>query len=368
MLRQPPHIMVVVLVFALLGLAIPTALASERTRSLLGDENADEDQPCSADLSEITSCLEAAGFSMGSLMGGQMPDESGISCGRDCNKDAFPQGCLDEDVPEDGLTLDSIQLAYEYFDVTCSVPTIPVDPDSGVEPAFDFDHCTTTYGSSSSSSCNIGKGLAFISTLNDFRQCTDWNGLDLIASLLDGEASFGQLISSCGGFDDITTDPEGCLHAIHEASEDTDNPLHEYISDIYDDPDKYCGCNKDMLGSLPQCMYNGIYGAIDTNDALLASCLINEFCQEIETTCKTIGNKIEDCVDHAMGELGSDVNCAESCHDFELPTGCMRHAIEGDLEAKLLSYDAACEESGGEEEGEEEGDEEEEEEEEEETR
>ena len=312
---------------ALLGLVAST-VASGRTRVLVGDKIEGEDQPlCSADLSEITSCLEAAGFSMGSLMGGQMPDKSGISCSRDCNKEGFPEGCQDEDVNEEGLTLDNLESAYDFFDISCSDPTIPVDPDFGVEPAYDFDHCTTTYGGSSSKSCKLFSDVPMIvMVMSDFQQCTDWDGWDLIPKLLDGEATFGKLISECGEVDDVTTDPQGCLHAIHEASEDTDNPLHEYISDLYDDPDKYCGCNKEMLGGLPQCMYNGQGGgvAIDTKSALLASCLMNEFCEEMETTCKTIGNKIESCLDRAMGV--GDVDCTESCHDFELPIGCMRHA------------------------------------------
>ena len=97
-------------------------------------------------------------------------------------------------------------------------------------------------------SCNMMDGLMIVSTMNDFQGCTNWEPWDLVDNLLGGEMSFGSLIDACGDLDGITIDPEGCLHAIHDVADDDDNIFHSYISDIYDDPNKYCGCNKDLLG------------------------------------------------------------------------------------------------------------------------
>ena len=324
-------------------------------------------------------CLEVAGIDLSGVNGGQYPDPSEVSCSRDCNKKSIA-GCTEDDVASGASYLfKNVQDACDYFVDTCGEVTIddPVDPGFGVEPSFDFNHCTTMYTGDNHDSCTITEGVEVFNSMSTFSSCSGWSGWEVIQTLIDGEASFGSLITECGDLDEVrrryreakrgrssvtltpahnaltlfatppppsqvTTTPEDCIHAIHDASEDESNPLHSYISDIYNDPDKYCSCNKDLLGSMPSCSYRLLGGdPIDTNDALMASCIMGELCEEFTSTCKAIGKKMEECVDRSV-QTGGDYDCSESCHDFDLPVGCMRDVVEGDLESKLNDYDDLC--------------------------
>ncbi|GMH80499.1 hypothetical protein TL16_g08570 [Triparma laevis f. inornata] len=216
---------------------------------------------------------------------------------------------------------------------------------STVDPAFDFLHCLDDYSEASESECGFMQIGGVLSTLNDYRTCTGWDPVELISALSDAEALDGleELVAACGNTDDWVDDPTTCLMAIDDAASDQGNPFHTYISEIYEDPDKYCDCNKVLASDLPSCNLSWQDNDIDTNQVLLGSCLFHELCEEFDATCVAIGENIDGCIKRGMDASGAVTDCSESCTaDFTLPVGCVRSVIDTDLENDLDSYNEVC--------------------------
>ena len=150
-------------------------------------------------------CLEVAGIDLSGVNGGQYPDPSEVSCSRDCNKKSIA-GCTEDDVASGASYLfKNVQDACDYFVDTCGEVTIddPVDPGFGVEPSFDFNHCTTMYTGDNHDSCTITEGVEVFNSMSTFSSCSGWSGWEVIQTLIDGEASFGSLITECGDLDEV---------------------------------------------------------------------------------------------------------------------------------------------------------------------
>mmetsp|Transcript_798 Transcript_798/g.1696 ORF Transcript_798/g.1696 Transcript_798/m.1696 type:complete len:1094 (-) Transcript_798:33-3314(-) len=222
---------------------------------------------------------------------------------------------------------------------------------------FDFDHCIEDFSSPSSSQCGLVQLAQVPAALLTFSSCTGWEPLEITADIADASALEGleDLVAECGDTEAWQEDSDGvgfstCLNKITNFADDQSNPFSPYISDIYNDPDKYCDCNKDLQTSLPSCSLSYQGQNLDTNNLKMATCLMHELCDEFDLTCRAIGTHVVSCIQRAMSSSGIVESCAEQCTNLAqpiIPAGCVDSAVDTNptLWSDISTYNAACPDS-----------------------
>jgi len=199
--------------------------------------------------------------------------------------------------------------------------------------------------------------MPIINKFYSFQQCTGWSLIDVMGSLLDSAVSFEEVIAACSTDEDTDNNPdtnsnEECVNAITDLA-DSDNPLATYVLDLYNDPEKFCGCNSDLGNGLPQCVVSGFGPTeIDLTSVSEFSCLFDELCEEFESTCAMIGHGVLDCINNSEISGTEDLSCALMCDQIAIPPGCYTvfEANGGDLltlDSRLDEYGNKCGGDGG---------------------
>ena len=206
---------------------------------------------------------------------------------------------------------------------------------------------------SSPPGCNFDAQLG--SALLRFGQCTKWDLVQLTRNFSSGDVNtFSNIITDCA---DLSQEGMAkCFSSLAEASEDTDNPLSEYVGDIYNKPDKYCRCNKRLYGSLPDpCMFTPPgQEAMDLGQAKLASCMIGELCDELDEACDTLGEQLDDqCLPAEEDITESSCEGIKTCiaqwegiepedlAAYGLPSGCLGRFDSG-LKERSFAFEYVC--------------------------
>jgi hypothetical protein len=220
----------------------------------------------------------------------------------------------------------------------------------------DFANCLATFDNvhpDSLETCilDVALGLSIVR----FISCTDWNIGDLIGDFSGASfAQFEKVIAECSDVSDMGM--LNCFEALKGASDEDDNPLSLYLRDLFEDPAKYCGCNKDLYAALPApCIFNlpGDSVDFDLGQVKLSSCLIGELCDEIARACHHLGNEFNTCLPDAHGItksncgtiiqqcLGQGIDESLFAVGTEVPPGCLSEFTH-EVKHSVSKFESVC--------------------------
>ena len=244
--------------------------------SCLFNEVCDEiTNTCAMLVDAIKTCLDNSGVAA-AIAAGTTIDK----CDLDCGAVMPPQTCLSPDPPPHWLEVKS---ELDIYYAACEKTDEETDYGDCMALAPDI-------GGAPPATCSLD--LALGSTIMVFVQCTNWDPSKIAADFAASELPFEEILAPCAMPDNMNA----CFLALHKESKNND-PMSKYIKAMYENTDKYCGCNADLFKGLPEpCSFRFSGKSLDLGQVKFSTCLFGELCADLERACDTLAASLQHCL------------------------------------------------------------------------